>query len=290
MRKKIMLPDGIITADGIITGNLGIGTWYMGDSSSARKEEIECIRYAIDNGVNLIDTAEMYGNGNSEYLVGEAIKRYDRDSLFIVSKVLPSNAGRNRIFQSCENTLKRLGTDYLDMYLLHWRGIVPLDETIECMEELKASGKIKRWGVSNMDIDDMFEITHAAKGDQCQVNQVLYHLGSRGIEYSLKPFTDFRNIPTMAYCPLAQGGRLKDKLLRSKSVAKISEKYGISPIQGLLCFTLSQENMISIPKASKLKHMKENIQCLDIKLDEEDMKLLNSEFPAPNRKIPLDIE
>lgn len=284
MRKKIMLPDGIIT------GNLGIGTWYMGDSSSARKEEIECIRYAIDNGVNLIDTAEMYGNGNSEYLVGEAIKGYDRDSLFIVSKVLPSNAGRNRIFQSCENTLKRLGTDYLDMYLLHWRGIVPLDETIECMEELKTSGKIKRWGVSNMDIDDMFEITHAAKGDQCQVNQVLYHLGSRGIEYSLKPFTDFRNIPTMAYCPLAQGGRLKDKLLRSKSVAKISEKYGISPIQGLLCFTLSQENMISIPKASKLKHMKENIQCLDIKLDEEDMKLLNSEFPAPNRKIPLDIE
>lgn len=284
MRKKIMLPDGIIT------GNLGIGTWYMGDSSSAHKEEIECIRYAIDNGVNLIDTAEMYGNGNSEYLVGEAIKGHDRDSLFIVSKVLPSNAGRNRIFQSCENTLKRLGTDYLDMYLLHWRGIVPLDETIECMEELKASGKIKRWGVSNMDIDDMFEITHAAKRDQCQVNQVLYHLGSRGIEYSLKPFTDSRNIPTMAYCPLAQGGRLKDKLLRSKSVAKISEKYGISPIQVLLCFTLSQENMISIPKASKLKHMKENIQCLDIKLDEEDMKLLNSEFPAPNRKIPLDIE
>lgn len=284
MRKKIMLPDGTVI------GNMGIGTWYMGDLLSTRNEEIECIRYALDNGINLIDTAEMYGNGNSESLIGEAIRGYERKSLFIVSKVLPSNAGRNRIFKSCENTLKRLGTNYLDMYLLHWRGIVPLDETIECMEELKASGKIKRWGVSNMDIDDMFEITHATKGDQCQVNQVLYHLGSRGIEYSLKPFTDSRNIPTMAYCPLAQGGRLKDKLLRSKSVAKISEKYGMSPIQVLLCFTLSQENMISIPKASKLKHMKENIQCLDIELDEEDMKLLNTEFPTPNKKTPLDIE
>ena len=284
MRKKILLPDGTVIR------NMGIGTWYMGDLLSTRNEEIECIRYALDNGINLIDTAEMYGNGNSESLIGEAIRGYERKSLFIVSKVLPSNAGRNRIFKSCENTLKRLGTNYLDMYLLHWRGIISLDETIECMEELKASGKIKCWGVSNMDIDDMFEITHVAQGDQCQVNQVLYHLGSRGIEYSLKPFTDSRNIPTMAYCPLAQGGRLKDKLLRSKSVIKISEKYGISPIQVLLCFTLSQENMISIPKASKLKHMKENIQCLDIILDEEDIKLLNSEFSAPNKKIPLDIE
>ncbi len=136
MRKKIMLPDGTVI------GNMGIGTWYMGDSLSTRNEEIECIRYALDNGVNLIDTAEMYGNGNSESLVGEAIKGYERKSLFIVSKVLPSNAGKNRIFQSCKNTLDRLETDYLDMYLLHWRGIVPLDETIECMEELKTSERL----------------------------------------------------------------------------------------------------------------------------------------------------
>ena len=284
MRKKVML------ADGTFVDNMGIGTWYMGDSKSTREEEIACIKYALDNGIKLIDTAEMYGNGNSERLVGEAIKGYDRKKLFIVSKVLPSNAGRNRIFQACENSLKRLGTDYLDLYLLHWRGMYPFEETFECMEELKRMGKIRRWGVSNMDIEDIFEITDSTYGNECQVNQVLYHLGSRGIEYSLKKFTDSRNITTMAYCPLAQGGRLKSKLLKSDSVNKVAEKHGITPMQVLLCFVLSQNNMIAIPKASKLEHMKQNIQCLDIELDEKDLELLNKEFPAPNRKVPLDIE
>lgn len=284
MRKKVML------ADGTFVDNMGIGTWYMGDSKSTREEEIACIKYALDNGIKLIDTAEMYGNGNSERLVGEAIKGYDRKKLFIVSKVLPSNAGRNRIFQACENSLKRLGTDYLDLYLLHWRGMYPFEETFECMEELKRMGKIRRWGVSNMDIEDIFEITDSTYGNECQVNQVLYHLGSRGIEYSLKKFTDSRNITTMAYCPLAQGGRLKLKLLKSDSVNKVAEKHGITPMQVLLCFVLSQNNMIAIPKASKLEHMKQNIQCLDIELDEKDLELLNKEFPAPNRKVPLDIE
>lgn len=284
MRKKVMLTDGTFV------DNMGIGTWYMGDSKSTREEEIACIKYALDNGIKLIDTAEMYGNGNSERLIGEAIKGYDRKKLFIVSKVLPSNAGRNRIFQACENSLKRLGTDYLDLYLLHWRGMYPFEETFECMEELKRMGKIRRWGVSNMDIEDIFEITDSTYGNECQVNQVLYHLGSRGIEYSLKKFTDSRNITTMAYCPLAQGGRLKSKLLKSDSVNKVAEKHGITPMQVLLCFVLSQNNMIAIPKASKLEHMKQNIQCLDIELDEKDLELLNKEFPAPNRKVPLDIE
>lgn len=284
MKKKIML------ADGTYIGNLGIGTWYMGDYPADRPEEIQCIRYAIEHGVTTIDTAEMYGSGRSESLVGEAIKGYPRESLFLISKVLPNNAGKRNIFKACEATLKRLGTDYLDLYLLHWRGMIPFEETIECMEELKRMGKIRRWGVSNMDIGEMMEITDIAEGDQCQVNQVLYHLGSRGIEYSLKPFTDSKNIPTIAYCPLAQGGRLRRQLLNSAAVKKVSEKHNITPMQVLLCFTLSQDNMISIPKAATLAHMKENIACLDVTLDHEDLNILNKEFPAPTRKMPLDIE
>ena len=284
MNKKIFLSDGTEI------GNMGIGTWYMGDSLNNRNEEIKSIRYALDHGVTIIDTAEMYGNGRSELLVGEAIKGYDRKKLFIISKVLPNNAGKNRIFQACENTLKRLGTDYLDLYLLHWRGFVPFEETIECMEELKRKGKIRRWGVSNMDIYDMEEILECPDGENCCVNQVLYHLGSRGIEYSLKPFTDSHNIPTIAYCPVAQGGRLRKKLLDSAAVKNIAEKYNITPIQVLLSFVLNQENMIAIPKAAQVKHMKENIECLDIKLSQEDLENLNKEFPAPTRKMPLDIE
>lgn len=284
MNKKVVLSDGTEI------GNLGIGTWYMGDSQKDGEEEIASIRYAIDNGVTTIDTAEMYGNGRSELLVGEAIKGYDREKLFLISKVLPSNAGRGRIFQACEKTLKRLGTDYLDLYLLHWRGMIPFEETIECMEELKRKGKIRRWGVSNMDIDDMEEILDISGGENCCVNQVLYHLGSRGIEYSLKPFTDRNNIATIAYCPLAQGGRLRGQLLQSEAVKKVADKHKITPMQVLLCFVLSQNNMLAIPKASKLEHMKQNIECLKIKLDKEDFGMLNKAFPAPIRKVPLDIE
>lgn len=284
MNKKVILSDGTEL------GNLGIGTWYMGDSQRAREEEIKSIRYAIDNGVTTIDTAEMYGNGRSELLVGEAIKGYDREKLFIISKVLPSNAGRGRIFQACEKTLERLGTDYLDLYLLHWRGMIPFEETIECMEELVRRGKIRRWGVSNMDIDDMEEIVNLSEGENCRVNQVLYHLGSRGIEYSLKPFTDRNNIATIAYCPLAQGGRLRGQLLESETVKKIAAKHKITPMQVLLCFVLSQNNMLAIPKASKLEHMKQNIECLKIKLDNDDLRALDKAFPAPVRKVPLDIE
>lgn len=284
MKKKIMLSDGTSI------DNLGIGTWYMGDSIQTRDEEIKSIRYALDQGIRVIDTAEMYGNGRSEILVGEAIKGYDRDKIFIISKVLPNNASRNKIFQACENTLKRLGTNYLDLYLLHWRGAIPIEETIECMEELKRKGKIRRWGVSNMDIYDMEEILKNLNGENCCVNQVLYHLGSRGIEFSLKPFTDSHNIPTIAYCPIAQGGRLRKKLLESEVVKNIAKKYKISSMQVLLSFVLSQENMIAIPKAAKLEHMKENIECLNINFTKEDLDVLNKEFPKPTRKLPLDIE
>lgn len=269
---------------------LGIGTWKMGEISKNRNEEIASIRYALENGIRLIDTAEMYGNGNSEKLIAESIKDFDREKLYLVSKVLPNNAGEKNIFKSCENSLKNLNVDYLDLYLLHWRGSIPFEETIRCMEKLKKEGKIKNWGVSNMDIDDMQELLSIPNGKNCLVNQVLYHLASKGIEYSLKPLTDKNHITTMAYCPIAQGGRLKNQLLSSKSVQELSKKYSISPIQVLLTYMLEKENTISIPKASKLEHMKEIVACRNIHFEKEDILLLDSEYPKPTKKIPLDIE
>ena len=269
---------------------LGIGTWKMGEIPKNRNEEIASIRYALENGIRLIDTAEMYGNGNSEKLIAESIKDFDREKLYLVSKVLPSNAGERNIFKACENSLKNLNIDYLDLYLLHWRGSIPFEETIRCMEKLKEEGKIKNWGVSNMDIDDMQELLSIPNGKNCLVNQVLYHLASKGIEYSLKPFTDKNHITTMAYCPIAQGGRLKNQLLSSKNVQKLSKKYSISPIQVLLTYMLEKENTISIPKASKLEHMKEIVACRNIHFEKEDILLLDSEYPKPTKKIPLDIE
>lgn len=269
---------------------LGIGTWKMGEIPKNRNEEIASIRYALENGIRLIDTAEMYGNGNSEKLIAESIKDFDREKLYLVSKVLPSNAGEKNIFKSCENSLKNLNVDYLDLYLLHWRGSIPFEETIRCMEKLKKEGKIKNWGVSNMDIDDMQELLSIPNGKNCLVNQVLYHLASKGIEYSLKPLTDKNHITTMAYCPIAQGGRLKNQLLFSKSVQELSKKYSISPIQVLLTYMLQKENTISIPKASKLEHMKEIVACRDIHFEKEDILLLDSEYPKPTKKLSLDIE
>ena len=269
---------------------LGIGTWKMGEIPKNRNEEIASIRYALENGIRLIDTAEMYGNGNSEKLIAESIKDFDREKLYLVSKVLPSNSGEKNIFKSCENSLKNLNVDYLDLYLLHWRGSIPFEETIRCMEKLKKEGKIKNWGVSNMDIDDMQELLSIPNGKNCLVNQVLYHLASKGIEYSLKPLTDKNHITTMAYCPIAQGGRLKNQLLFSKSVQELSKKYSISPIQVLLTYMLEKENTISIPKASKIEHMKEIVACRNIHFEKTDISFLDSEYPKPTKKLPLDIE
>lgn len=280
----------MVLKDGTKVSKLGIGGWYIGDDIGAKDEEISSIRYAIDNGINLIDTASMYGNGASERLIGEALQGYKREELFIVSKVLPSHASFANTIKSCEQSLKNLKTDYLDMYLLHWRGVYSFEETFSAFEELKLQGKIKNWGVSNMDIDDMKEILSTPQGQNCMVNQVLYHLGSRGIEFSLKPFMDKNGILTMAYCPLAQGGRLNKRLLSSNAIKQVAKKHDISIMQVLLCFVLMQTNTIAIPKSSKLKHAKENINCLNIKLDEEDLALLSSEFKAPTYKLLLDIQ
>lgn len=232
----------------------------------------------------------MYGDGQSELLVGEAIKPYKREDLFLVSKVYPWNAGGSKLKNACEQSLARLGTDYLDLYLLHWRGSIPLAETVAGLEELKASGLIKAWGVSNFDLADMEELWQLPDGQNCAVVQNLYHLASRGIDYSLRPWLKEKGIPVMAYCPLAQAASLQGSLLKSPAVNELADKYQVSPFQIILAFVLHQEMMIAIPKASSEKHVQLNRQAADLDLTAEDLALLERDFPKPTRKLPLDIQ
>ena len=269
---------------------LGMGTWYLGDDPKKEQQEIEALRAGLDSGISLIDTAEMYGSGRSERLIGKAIEGYDREKLFIVSKVLPGNAGKRRIFRSLEDTLQRLNTKYLDLYLLHWRGSVPFRETVECMEEMLSQGLIKGWGVSNLDTDDMQELSRVPKGKNCLVDQVLYHLGSRGIEYDLLPWMEKNDVACMAYCPLAQAGSLRKDLVHSPAVVKAAKKHNITPIQVLLAFTLLRDNVISIPRSGKKEHVLQNRAVKDVVLDDEDIHTLNAAFPAPAHKTYLDIQ
>lgn len=275
--------------NGATVPRLGQGTWFIGDDRAARGEEIETLRRGIDLGLTLIDTAEMYGSGRSEDLVGEAIAPYGREKLFLVSKVLPNNAGRRNIFASCDNSLRRLKTEYLDCYLLHWRGGVPLRETAECMMELIERGKIKSFGVSNLDTYDMQELWSVADGSKCVTDQVLYHLGSRGVEFDLLPWLKSERTAMMAYCPLAQAGSLRSNLLRSEAVKKVAEKHGADLFQILLAFSMRDENVISIPKASSVAHVESNFKSLEINLDDQDIAMLSADFPAPTRKMHLDI-
>lgn len=284
-----MLSREIKLKNGVIIPRLGQGTWFMGESKSKEQEEISALKTGIDLGMTLIDTAEMYGEGAAETLVGKAIKGYDREKLYLVSKVYPHNAGKNRIEKSLDNSLRRMGVEYLDTYLLHWRGSVPLEETVEEMERLVRKGKIKSWGVSNLDIYDMEELFEIQQGDNCIVNQVLYHLGSRGVEFSLLPWLKERNIPLMAYCPMAQGGTLRRGIFESPVVVKICKERGITPSQLLLNFVLQDEGVFAIPKAGTPAHVEDNIKALDFCLSAEEMKMLNEEYPKPNRKVYLDI-
>ena len=273
--------------DNSVIPRLGQGTWRMGEDPKMKDIEVKALQHGIKEGMTLIDTAEMYGDAES--VVGQGIKNIDRHKLYIVSKVYPHNAGRKNIFKACDRSLEKLGLDYLDLYLLHWRGSIPLEETVECMEELVAQGKIKRWGVSNFDLEDMKELWQVKDGNKCTVNQVLYHLGSRGIEYDLLPWMEKNKVKTMAYCPIAQGGDLRRELLNSASVNEVAKKHQITPVQVLLAFVLKQENMIVIPKSTNLDHISQNYKALKVVLDQDDMNKLNHEFPAPNYQTHLDI-
>lgn len=276
-------------ADGAEMPRLGQGTWYLGEKAAQRQSELKALRTGIDCGLTLIDTAEMYGEGRSEALVGEAIASYDREKLFLVSKVYPWNAGEDRIFRSCENTLRRLKTDYLDMYLLHWRGSVPLEETAECMEELVHRGLIRRWGVSNLDLEDMQELWESPAGRNCQTDQCLYHLASRGVETVLLPWLRERNVSLMAYCPLAQGGSLRSRMLQNPVLAQMAKEKGCTVFQLMLAFLLADPAVIAIPRTGNAKHAEENAAAANIVLAAEELELLNRAFPSPRRREPLDI-
>jgi diketogulonate reductase-like aldo/keto reductase len=281
-KRVVTLPDGTSIPC------LGQGTWHMGENPQAKAKEIKALQLGIELGMKLIDTAEMYGNGGAERIVGEAIKGR-RDDVFLVSKVYPHHSGLNMISRACENSLKRLGTDYLDLYLLHWRGSIPLEETIEGMERLREEGKILRWGVSNFDTDDMEELWNTTNGQNCATNQVLYHLGSRGIEFDLLPWQREHHMPIMAYSPLAQGGSLRKQLLTDPIVNEIAEKYNVKPLQIALAWTIRTNDVIAIPKAVQEQHVIENAEAATIKLTQEDLNKLDEVFPKPHKKVPLDI-
>ncbi|MDT9725755.1 aldo/keto reductase [Xylanibacillus composti] len=280
--RQVKLPGGATVP------TLGQGTWYMGQNRAKRQEEINTLRLGVELGMTLIDTAEMYGEGEAEKLVGEAIRDI-RDEVFLVSKVYPHNAGLGRIARSCEQSLQRLGTDCLDLYLLHWRGTVPFSETIEGMERLVEAGKIRSWGVSNLDTADMKELVSQARGTNCVTNQVLYHLGSRGIEYDLLPWQRAKGMPIMAYCPLAQAGTLRRGLVEHPTVQAISHNRGMTAYQLLLAWSIREEEVIAIPKASTEAHVRENAASVHIELSDEELRLLDEAFPPPVRKLPLDM-
>lgn len=280
--KTMLLPDGTRLP------RLGQGTWKMAEHEERREEEIRSLRLGLDLGMSVIDTAEMYGEGRAEELVAEALADR-RQELFLISKVYPHHAGLKNIKRACEASLRRLQTDHLDLYLLHWRGRVPLAETVEGMEQLKREGKIKRWGVSNFDLHDMEELWALADGQNCQVNQVLYHLGSRGIEYDLLPWQEQQGMPIMAYSPLAQGGALKRRLLNSPEIQELAERHGVTVPQILLAWCIRLDNVMAIPKASNPEHMRDNAASALIELSAEDLALLDQAFPPPAGKKPLDI-
>ncbi|SLK02376.1 MULTISPECIES: aldo/keto reductase [unclassified Paenibacillus] len=280
--RTIQLPDGTTLPA------IGQGTWYMGEKQSSRREEVQALRYGIERGMTVIDTAEMYAEGGAEEVTGEAIKDC-RDDVFLVSKVYPHHSDRKQMITACERSLSRLGTDRLDLYLLHWRGGVPLEETVEALEQLKQSGKILRWGVSNLDTEDMQELWNIPAGQHCAVNQVLYHAASRGIEYELLPWLRERRIPVMAYCPLAQGGRLRKELLEHSVIREIAKDRGVSPSQIALSWVIRDGDILAIPKAVQLNHVVENAAAMDVILTQDEVVRLNEAFPAPKGKVPLDI-
>lgn len=281
--------EKIKLSNGENINKLGQGTWNMGEHLQNVNAEIATIKKGIDLGLNLLDTAEMYGEGNSERFISKAIEGVSRDDLFIVSKVYPHNACNKKLEKSLDKSLKNLKTDYLDMYLLHWKGSVPLEETVFALEEQVKKGKIKSWGVSNFDTREMEQLLQIENGKNCRVNQVMYHLGSRGVEYDLLPYLTEQNIVLMAYCPLAQAGRLKSNMWTNNVVNDIAKKYNVSVANVLLNFIMRHKNVIAIPKASKISNVEDNARSLDFSLTDEDINLLNTEFPAPTTKQYLDI-
>lgn len=271
----VMLPNGETVPA------FGQGTWHMGEDRRGASEEAAALKLGIELGLTLIDTAEMYGNGGAEEVVAEASKGL-RDKLFIVSKVLPYNASRNGVIEACERSLKRLRTDRIDLYLLHWRGSVPLAETLAGFERLQHDGKIRHHGVSNFDRDDMQEWVGLAGGESVAANQILYNLTRRGPEWELIPWCRERKVAIMAYTPIEQG-----RMLGHKALAEVAARHKATPAQVALAWLLQQDGMIVIPKASRQEHVRENRGALEVKLTADDLAALDRAFPPPKGRTSL---
>lgn len=274
--KHVTLPGGEVVP------SMGQGTWKMGERAERRSDEIASLRAGVELGMTLVDTAEMYGDGAAEVLICEALGDR-RDELFLVSKAYPQNASRSRLTGACEASLKRLGTDRLDLYLLHWRGSVPLAETVEAMKALKSAGKIRHWGVSNLDTNDMEQLV-AAGGDGCVTDQILYNLVRRGPELDLLPWLAQHKVPVMAYSPVEQG-----RLTSHPALDKVAAQVGATPAQVALAWTLRHDGLIAIPKASSIAHVRENRAAADIVLSDADLATLDAAFPRPADRRPLEM-
>ena len=278
----------VLLPDSTAVPALGLGTWRMGESASTRSAEIAAVRSALDLGYRLIDTAEMYGEGGAEEVVGAALNAWTaqpgcaRDAVFVVSKVYPHNASRTGVVSACERSLKRLGLGYIDLYLLHWRGQHPLADTVAGLEQLVRDGRIRRWGVSNFDTDDMHELWTLPAGDRCAANQIYYSASERGIEFDLLPALRGRQVPAMAYCPIDQGA-----LARDKTFAKVGARHGISAAQAALAWVLRQPDVIAIPKALRDVHLRDNFAAADVQLAPQDLAEIDRHFAPPARKRAL---
>ena len=275
--KTVVLPSGERVPA------LGQGTWHMGENRGRRAEEIATLRLGLDLGLALIDTAEMYGEGEAEKLIGEAIAGR-RDEAFLVSKVYPHNASRKGAVAACERSLQRLGTDHLDLYLLHWRGSVPFAETMEAFMALQRAGKIRYYGVSNLDLADMQELWSAPGGRNVQTDQLLYNLVRRGIEWDLLPWLRRQRVPVMAYSPIEQA-----RLVRDPKLADFARRHGMTPAQAALAWLLAKDDIIAIPKCSRRERLKENHGALDHPLTAAQLAELDRLFPPPAGPHPLEM-
>ena len=261
----------------------GLGTWRMGESAHRRADEVAALAHGLSLGITLIDTAEMYGEGEAERIVADAVGTH-RDDVFIVSKVLPENSGRRGTIAACERSLKRLKTDRIDLYLLHWRGSPALEETIEGFAELVAHGKVMHWGVSNFDIGEMSELWDMAGGPACATNQVLYNLTRRGIEFDLMPWCREHHMPIMAYSPIEQG-----RLLNHPTLREVAARHKATPAQVALAWLTRQDGMIAIPKASSRAHVEEDLAALSLHLTRDDLAMIDRAFPPPKKAQALDM-
>lgn len=273
--KTVTLPTGEVLPA------LGLGTWHMGEAAATRKDEVAALKTGINLGLTLIDTAEMYANGGAETVVAEAIAG-QRDRIFLVSKVLPSNASLKGTIAACEKSLSRLKTDVIDLYLLHWRGGTPLAETVRAFEALKRDGKIRHWGVSNFDVDDLEELSGVEHGNRCMANQVQYALDTRGVEFDLLAWQQTRSMPLMAYCPLGGGG-----LVSHPALVPIARKHGVSTAAVAIAFLLSKPGVQAIPKSANATRVAELAKARDVALDAADLAALDRAFPPPKGKQSL---